>query len=99
MTILRSRVRIPVVALSFLFDSKHLYEAMIYWVYSCDYSLLEAPWSKLLALLDFIHISNHNDSPRCPASLLPADFAFLTLSDFILTSIFDCDIQVPNDEY
>ena len=30
---------------------------MIYWVYSCDYSLLEAPWSKLLALLDFIHIS------------------------------------------
>ena len=55
MTILRSRVRIPVVALSFLFDSKHLYEAMIYWVYSCDYSLLEAPWSKLLALLDFIH--------------------------------------------
>ena len=24
---------------------------MIYWVY-CDYSLLEAPWSKLLALLD-----------------------------------------------
>ena len=26
---------------------------MIYWVY-CDYSLLEAPWSKLLALLDLI---------------------------------------------
>ena len=33
--------------------SRHLYEAMIYWVY-CDYSLLEAPWSKLLALLDLI---------------------------------------------
>ena len=30
-----------------------LSEAMIYWVY-CDYSLLEAPWSKLLALLDLI---------------------------------------------
>ena len=58
MTILRSRVRFPVVALSFLFDSKHLYEAMIYWVYSCDYSLLETPWSKLLALLDFTHIPN-----------------------------------------
>ena len=27
---------------------------MIYWIYSCDYSLLEAPWSKLQALLDFI---------------------------------------------
>ena len=62
MTILRSRVRIPVVALSFLFDSKHLYEAMIYWVYSCDYSLLEAPWSKRLALLDFIHISTEETS-------------------------------------
>ena len=53
MPILRSRVRFPVVALSFLFDSRPLYEAMIYWVY-CDYSLLEAPWSKLLALLDLI---------------------------------------------
>ena len=29
MTILRSRVRIPMVALSCLFHSKHLYEAMI----------------------------------------------------------------------
>ena len=57
MVILRSRDRFPVVALSFLFDSKHLYEAMIYWVNSCDYSLLEATWSKLLALLDFTHIS------------------------------------------
>ena len=28
---------------------------MIYWVNSCDYSLLEAPWSKLLILLDLIH--------------------------------------------
>ena len=55
MTILRSNVRFPVVALSFLIDSKHLYKAMIYWVNSCDYSLLEAPWFKLLALLDLIH--------------------------------------------
>ena len=39
LTILRSRVRIPVVALSFLFDSKHSYEAIIYCVYCvyCDF--------------------------------------------------------------
>ena len=55
MTIQRSRVRLPVDALSFLINSKHLYETMIYWVDSCDYSLLEAPWSKLLALLDLNH--------------------------------------------
>ena len=29
-------------------------ESKIYWVY-CDYSLLEAPWSTLLAMLD-LHI-------------------------------------------
>ena len=39
MTILRSRVRLPVVTLSFLFDSKHSYEAIIYCVYCvyCDF--------------------------------------------------------------
>ena len=76
MTILRSRVRIPVVALSFLFDSKHLYEAMIYWVYSCDYSLLEAPWSKLLALLDFIHISYVDISTQSSAHTPWLDFVY-----------------------
>ena len=54
MTILQSRAQFPMVALSFLFYSRPLYEAMIYWVY-CDYSLLEAPWSKLPVLLDLIH--------------------------------------------
>ena len=58
MTILRSTVWFPVLALSFLVDSKNVYETMIFWVYSCDYSLLRAPWSKLLALPDFIHINS-----------------------------------------
>ena len=84
MTILRSRVRIPVVALSFLFDSKHLYEAMIYWVYSCDYSLLEAPWSKLLALLDFIHISYVDISTQSSAHTPWLDFVYHNIEKKLL---------------
>ena len=70
---------------------------MIYWVYSCDYSLLEAPWSKLLALLDFIHIS-YGNKPRhitfqyleqtlTPKTLVPGTFKGFWLF-FVKMSIF-----------
>ena len=49
---------------------------MIYWVYSCDYSLLEALWSKLLALLDFIHISYIVISTKFSAHTLWLDIVY-----------------------
>ena len=57
---------------------------MIYLVNSWDYSLLEAPWSKLLALLDFIHISYVDISTQSGAHTPWLDFVYHNIEKNII---------------
>ena len=45
----------------------------IYWVY-CDYSLLEAPWSTLLAMLDLLNLKVYAKRHKDPFLLHILDF-------------------------